>query len=500
MNHKSQFRCVFLAISMTLANCNLYKQQTSTVTAVVPSKPAATTTPYPTPDLSARPLVWFTPLPPLSVDGGRPFIGAEDYMDLFLPDAPWQMAAQHIGVFELYGGWAAYAPWTVYASDEELKQVIEFINQNGLALAMENSPIQRPTDCGTDSESWGGLSTNLETALRIKRFGGTLTFVAMDAPYYYMSLVDYPGACQWPAEKVTREIDVYIQGMKQVFPEIMIGDTEPLQSDMDPEVYKQWMASFRKTTGYNLPFFHMDIDYSRPDWAERVKELEDYAREQGIEFGILYFGNWDDLTDEAWLSSAGERVKRYELVVGGQPDHVLFQSWHDHPDHNLPETEAYTYTSFINQYFDDKSGLGFRHEGPGANVAFGKAARASRSLSYRPPGNAVDGNPGTVWGAGDFPPNWIEIDLGKPYTIGEIRLRLDQGELVGPTTHRVYLRGPGTDDQLVLLHTFEGETSDLDQLVFTLPEPLEGIQFVRAEITRSPSWVAFREIEVIAAK
>jgi len=34
--------------------------------------------------------------------------------------------------------------------------------------------------------------------------------------------------------------------------------------------------------------------------------------------------------------------------------------------------------------------------------------------------------------------------------------------------------------------------------VYTLPKPLEGIQFVRAEITLSPSWIAFREIEVIA--
>ena len=500
-NQRHLIFTVLLAVILMTAGCGPSPDQPATMIPTAwTATPTATNLPYPTPDLTARPLVWFAPLPPLAVGPGRSFIGAEDYMDLFLPGAPWQKALGRIDVFELYGGWAAYAPWTVYASDEELQRVIEFVNQNGLALAMEDSPIQRPPDCGTDSESWGGLIFNLETAHRIRRFGGTLRFVAMDAPYYYTGLVDYPGTCQWPPEKVAREIDAYIQGMKGVFPDVVIGDTEPLQAGMGMAVYKEWMVTFREVTGYNLPFFHMDLDYARPDWAERVKELEDFARQQGIEFGILYFGNWDDLSDEAWLSNAGERVKRYELVVGGQPDHVSFQSWHDHPDHTLSETDPYTYTAFINQYFNDKSGLGFRREGPGANVAFGKTAQASRSLRERPPENAMDGNPGTVWGAGDFAPNWIEIDLGQPYTISEIRLRLDQGNLVGRTIHRVLVKGPGTSDKLVLLFTFDGETSDLDQLVYTLPEPLEGIQFVRAEITLSPSWVAFREIEVIAAK
>lgn len=496
---------VALGVILVAGGCGRFPDQDTSAATPMPSpapdlrSSTATPAPRPTPDLSARPLVWFAPLPPMAIEPGRPFIGAQDYMDLFQPGAPWPKAIGRVDVFELYGGWAAYAPWTVYASDEELQQTIEFVNRNGLALAMENSPILRPADCGTDAESWGGLRANLETAHRIKKFGGTLRFVAMDAPYYYTSLVNYPGACRWPAERVARQIAAYIQGMQGVFPEVVIGDTEPLQAAMDPAVYMDWMRAFRQTAGYNLPFLHMDIDYARRDWAERVKELEDYAHQQGIDFGILYFGNWDDLTDEAWLSSAGERVKRYELAVGGQPDHVLFQSWHDHPNHTLPETAPYTYTAFINQYFDNKSGLGFRNEGAGANVGVGKEARASRALPDQPPENAVDGNPSTVWGAGDFAPNWIEIDLGQPYTISEIRLRLSQSP-AGRTIHSVSVRGPRRGDPWIMLHTFDGETRDLDQLAYALPEPMGGIQFVRAEVTLSPSWIAFREIEVIAAK
>ena len=155
---------VILALACEVGGVEIpvsFASATTTLTPTATSAPTAAPTPFPTPDLSRRPLVWFAPLPPLEVSGGRPFIGAEDYMDLFKPDAPWQEVMDRIDVFEVYGGWAAYAPWTVYASDAELRQVIDFVNQHGLALAMEDSPIAQPADCGAGIESYGGLGVNL---------------------------------------------------------------------------------------------------------------------------------------------------------------------------------------------------------------------------------------------------------------------------------------------------------------------------------------------------
>jgi len=37
-------------------------------------------------------------------------------------------------------------------------------------------------------------------------------------------------------------------------------------------------------------------------------------------------------------------------------------------------------------------------------------------------------------------------------------------------------------------------------LEYTPPQPIGGIQFVRIQTIQSPSWVAWREIEVIAAQ
>ena len=49
----------------------------------------------------------------------------------------------------------------------------------------------------------------------------------------------------------------------------------------------------------------------------------------------------------------------------------------------------------------------------------------------------------------------------------------------------------------MLAHEFSGQTTDLDELVYKPDPPLEGIQFIRIETLKSPSGVAWREIEVI---
>ena len=127
------------------------------------------------------------------------------------------------------------------------------------------------------------------------------------------------------------------------------------------------------------------------------------------------------------------------------------------------------------------------------NVALGKAVRASAVLPSEPPEHAVDGT-GAQWGAGTGPPQWVEIDLGQTYDVKEIRLTVAQFP-EGRTTHQVYVRGPSSSFQLV--HTFQEQTRADQLLVFEPETPLEEVRYVRVATTQSPSWVAWKEIEVI---
>ena len=131
---------------------------------------------------------------------------------------------------------------------------------------------------------------------------------------------------------------------------------------------------------------------------------------------------------------------------------------------------------------------------PTSNLAFGAAVTASSQLAGEEAALVVDEDPTTQWGAGAFPVQWLEVDLGAEHTVTAIRLLVAQFP-EGTTIHRVLVgAAPGA---LSEVHRFEGTTAADDLLEFLPDEPLTGVRIVRIETTSSPSWVAWREVEVL---
>jgi len=131
---------------------------------------------------------------------------------------------------------------------------------------------------------------------------------------------------------------------------------------------------------------------------------------------------------------------------------------------------------------------------PNDNLAYGKPVAASRSLPEDPPENAVDDNADTQWIAGEGPVQWIQIDLQGTYRITEIRLLVAQYP-AGNTTHRVQVRS-SSGDAYQTVHEFQGSTNDNDWLVFKPELPPENVSQLRIQTIASPSWVAWKEIQV----
>jgi hypothetical protein len=132
-----------------------------------------------------------------------------------------------------------------------------------------------------------------------------------------------------------------------------------------------------------------------------------------------------------------------------------------------------------------------------SNLATGKPTTASSSFGNQQPSLAVDGNPFTYWNSGNFSPEWIEVDLGAPESVGEIALSITQLP-DGYTEHRVYGRLSATDPY-TLLHVFAGPTVDVQTLRTTLDTPFTA-RYIRIQTTTSPSWVGWREIGVYPAQ
>ena len=132
---------------------------------------------------------------------------------------------------------------------------------------------------------------------------------------------------------------------------------------------------------------------------------------------------------------------------------------------------------------------------PGRNMALGKTVSVSAALPDQPPAMAVDGDPNTQWSAGAFPTQWIEIDLGAPYTIGEIRLTVGQWP-AGDTVHQIWVGT--TREAMQMAYEFSGHEYDFDVLNYIPTKSLKNIRYMRIDTTESPSWVSWREIEVLA--
>ena len=127
------------------------------------------------------------------------------------------------------------------------------------------------------------------------------------------------------------------------------------------------------------------------------------------------------------------------------------------------------------------------------NLARGRNVIASAFTGNDMPRNILDGDPETIWNSGADPEQWVQINLGVVSTITRIRLTVAQYP-DGQTTHKIYAGGSPLAFELI--HEFSGSTSDGDVLEFTLGEPLQGVLFVKILTTQSPSWVAWKDVEV----
>ncbi|GAB4422391.1 MAG: hypothetical protein Kow002_11730 [Anaerolineales bacterium] len=129
------------------------------------------------------------------------------------------------------------------------------------------------------------------------------------------------------------------------------------------------------------------------------------------------------------------------------------------------------------------------------NVSLGKPVRSSAQTSENPAKNAVDGG-SLEWSAGNYPPQWIEVDLLEPTTVGQVGFATAQWP-PGYSHHQVWARL--ADGRYVLLADFNGFTTVDMSLSHKLPTPVENVMQVRFLQLKSSSWAGYRNIEVISA-
>jgi len=302
--------------------------------------------------------IWFHPKPnqPGSSALNDPnAVGSTDFLQLFEPNAPWARVEAHTRVLGLYAG------WVTTASDQMLQETVAFVNAHGMGIELEAPSLQATASCGSGVEGYvpyGQSVQNFTLAYlqRLQALDAQVLYIKVDEPYFFGNVVSDPRSCHFTVTQIATEVGQYTQLVKTIYPNAQVGDVEPvIASAYSPDVVTalgQWHDTYRTVTGAPFPFYFADIDWSNPEWPSIVKQLEEQTRQREMQFGIIYIGDMQDVSDAEWTGKVVARFETYQGQNGGQPDYVLFQSWEPYPQYCLPETDSTTFTGAIEAYVE----------------------------------------------------------------------------------------------------------------------------------------------------
>ncbi len=377
----------------------------ASATGAVSSRPAQSAPPLDDP--GQRPGIWFGPLDPWSWDRFDPGSGPHAFADLFPADAPWPQVAHAVNVFGLNSNWLEF-----FGSDAEIRQAINGLQARGIALWTEAGQLTETAACNASTlEGFSGAPPARRAAERVRDLGGVLATFKLE--HGFDAATYYDAACRMTPQEIADDTVHTVEAVRSVFPNVVIGSVET--ANLDPDAVASWLDAYRAALGEDLGYFHLDVNFTIPDWAARAKQIQDVVHARGVEFGIIYTGDEGDTTDAAWLARAEERAVEYEVVAGGRPDQVVFQSWQRHPETLLPETQAGTFTNLIARYLRPRTTLSVQLDGGSATGRLTAAdgtgvADAVVELSAHPTGGA--GVPGTYLIKGVVPEGATQADVG----------------------------------------------------------------------------------------
>ncbi len=186
------------------------------------------------------------------------------------------------------------AQWFRFNSAQDVDALLNGLAQAGLGLQVE-SGVLSPNGCGQGVEGFNA-SDLITAASIINQHGGTIDRIDMDEPYYYGSLYTGPNACHWLINHVAQQAAATIAQVRAVFPELIVGDAEPILMPWDSHnwlaLYPAWAAAYQAASGTQLTFFMADIPSFFPTWmpGPLVKGAAAFHA-MGIQFGAFYGPN-----------------------------------------------------------------------------------------------------------------------------------------------------------------------------------------------------------------
>ncbi|MHB8476751.1 MAG: hypothetical protein ACYDBZ_10760 [Steroidobacteraceae bacterium] len=298
---------------------------------------------------AARPAIWLAPVDDQVAPAG--FQVDQDYQALFQPNAPWQSALSRIAAFEMTRRYATTQ------QEANLRTIFDFLRQHHIPIGLEAGLVPAREDCGNGVEGTAHRpDENVLTARRLKRLGAEVKYIVMDEPLTYGHFFNGRNACHYSMNDLAAGVAGEIKKFRDVLPDIQVVEDEALSGIGSPDELGQWLDALKAQLGPQMPVtIHFDVqwDAHNKPWQQLAEAQVKTVLRHGYRFGIIFDGNPQDQTDEAWIRTAESHIKAWEGTIRELPDHVVIQSWHPHPTTLLPETGPTTLTYLVNWYCEN---------------------------------------------------------------------------------------------------------------------------------------------------
>ena len=275
-----------------------------------------------------------------------------DYMDLFKPDAPWSQAASGLTAFKIGTRFA------LHGDETQVRAVIDDLKRRHIGLAIEQGVLgAEPGQCGQGVEGYGNPKGVEAVARRIKKLGGRIDYVAMDEPVWFGHIFGHGSGgrvgCRYSISEVADRAAAKVAILRQYFPDIRIGDIEPINARTGGAQSIDDIIAFedllRRKTGSVPEFVHVDMAWSFPGWQPLMEDLATRLHARGIPVGLICDGDRDAGGNEAWVRQALQRCRRVDADPKTKLDAFIVQTWEPLPTKMLPESDPGALTHELRQ-------------------------------------------------------------------------------------------------------------------------------------------------------
>lgn len=116
-----------------------------------------------------------------------------------------------------------YAAWITAVSDQDLQQIVAFLNAHNMGIEIEAPALPAQATCGSGVEGYVPYGQSLHDFTlaylqRLQGLGAQVLFIKVDEPYYFGNVVNDPRSCHFSITEVATEVGQYAQLVKTVFP------------------------------------------------------------------------------------------------------------------------------------------------------------------------------------------------------------------------------------------------------------------------------------------